>query len=106
MWSRPVLAHEAWEEIDFVLVRAREAPIAIECKRSVADFEPRSLALFRQLYPGEPNLLVAMDMQRPYERRFGEVVVQVVGLRHLVERLFPSRAVAGRDQSRGRRRRQ
>jgi uncharacterized protein len=93
------------EEIDFVLAPAGEPPIAIECKRSVGDFDPRPLSLFRELHPGGRNYVVAMDVVRPYERRIGDVTVEIVGLHQLVARLFAGASSAAGDRARRRPRR-
>lgn len=76
------------EEIDFVLAPRGEAPAAIECKRRADDFEPRALQLFRELHPGGRNYVVAMDVSRVYERRFGDCTVKFTSLSGLVEDLF------------------
>jgi len=35
---------------------------------------------FRRRYPGPTNLLVAADVVRPFERRYGELRVRFIGL--------------------------
>jgi uncharacterized protein len=73
------------EEIDFVLAEAKDQTHAIECKRCGDDFDPRALRVFRELHPGGRNYVVAMDVTRTYERRYGELTVRFVDLPTLVE---------------------
>ena len=70
-------------EIDFVLAPPGKPPIAIECKSSVADFDPRNLGAFRRRYPRGRNLLVASDARETYDRDFNGLAVTVTGLEDL-----------------------
>ncbi len=72
-------------EIDFVVRRGREAD-AVECKMNVDRFEPKPLAVFRELYPGGANYLVCPSVRSPFARRFGSLVVNVVGCRDLIKK--------------------
>lgn len=74
---------KAGPEVDFVLDRPR-LPVAIECKWSAGSFEPGGMQAFRRRHPGTPNLVVAADVDRPFERRFGALHVRFLGLRDLV----------------------
>ncbi len=74
-------------EIDFVVAKNPKAPAAIEVKWSMDAFEARNLKAFRSRYPEGRNLLVAHDVQQPYERQFGALRVRCVHLRHLREQL-------------------
>lgn len=64
-------------EIDFVMVRDRDAVDAIECKWDPAAFDPGGLAAFRAYHPHGRNLLVAPGAAPPYLRRFGDLEVTV-----------------------------
>ncbi|MEQ1634119.1 MAG: ATP-binding protein [Planctomycetota bacterium] len=75
------------EEIDFVIPERGTSPVAIECKRSSDEFDPRPLQLFRQLHPGGRNFLVTMDTVRSFEKRYGDLAVEVVGPKGLVAAL-------------------
>jgi len=75
------------EEIDFVIAERGAAPIAIECKRSSDEFDPKHLQLFRELHPGGRNFLVTMDAVRSYSKRYGDMVVEVVGPKQLIAAL-------------------
>jgi hypothetical protein len=77
-------------EVDFVISRRGQAPIAIECKWSATRAgDTTGLAAFRRAYPQGDNYLVGADVEKPSERRVGELRVQVVGLADLVRRFAP-----------------
>jgi hypothetical protein len=66
--------------VDFVLSMPGRPPVAIECKRSSGDFDPRHLLAFRSLYPGGQNLVVATDVSRRYARSYRGMDVTFVDL--------------------------
>lgn len=74
-------------EVDFVIAKNPKSPMAIEAKWNVDAFDIRNLKAFRNHYPEGANLLVAQNVDSPYERRFGELSVRCVHLRHLKELL-------------------
>lgn len=74
-------------EVDFVLVRRRRPPLALECKWSADGFDPRSLQAFRRRYPKADCRVVAQDVDRSFTRRFGELAVTFVSLERLVASL-------------------
>jgi len=67
-------------EVDFVLAGARHAPTAIECKWRADRFDPAGMLAFRRQYPHGGNVVVAQDVGRAYERRFGGLRVRFTGL--------------------------
>jgi len=69
-------------EVDFVVRRGREVD-AVECKVNPDRFDPASLAVFREAYPRGRNFVVCPGIQDAYDRRFGGLVVRVVGARDL-----------------------
>jgi uncharacterized protein len=69
-------------EVDFVVRRGREVD-AVECKVNPDRFDPASLAVFRESYPRGRNFVVSPGIQDAYDRRFGGLVVRVVGARDL-----------------------
>ena len=71
-------------ELDFVIRRRGEAPDAIECKWSAAEFDPKNLLAFRRQYPQGKNWVVATDVERSFTRQVKGVEVCYVGLRELV----------------------
>jgi Domain of unknown function (DUF4143) len=79
-------------ELDFVFAPRGRTPTAIECKWSADAFDPANLRAFRRRYPKGRNLLVAADVDREFERRYGELRVRFVGLPGLVRVLGASRA--------------
>ena len=70
-------------EVDFIIRRGRDVD-AVECKINVDRFDPKSLAVFRELYPHGSNYLVCPGIKSPFTRRFGHLVVKVVGCRELI----------------------
>jgi predicted AAA+ superfamily ATPase len=71
-------------EVDFVLRRGRSVD-TVECKINVDRFDPQSLAVFREAYQQGANYLVCPGVRSPYGRRFGRLVVKVVGCRDLIK---------------------
>ncbi len=78
-------------EIDFVLpVRGEKpAPIAIECKWSAADFEPRNLMVFRGHYPQGRNFVVSQNVRVPFTRNYDKLRVEFVRPDGLIAALRP-----------------
>jgi predicted AAA+ superfamily ATPase len=74
-------------EVDFVLARRPRAPVAIECKWSVKEFDPANLRVFRRQYPRGETFLVAHDVVRRTARRVDDFSLTVIGLRELVAAL-------------------
>ncbi len=70
-------------EVDFVVARGRRVD-AYECKVDPARFDATSLHVFRSIYPEGRNFLVAPGVGTAYDRRFGDLVVRVVGCHHLL----------------------
>lgn len=64
-------------EIDFVLVRDRDAVDAIECKWDPTAFDPAALAAFRSNHPRGRNFVVTPGGTPAYQRRFGDLEVTV-----------------------------
>jgi hypothetical protein len=73
-------------EVDFVISRRSKA-VGIECKWSLAAFEPAGLAAFHRQYPEAELLVVHQDSDRPFNRPFGDLTVTCLGLADLVDRL-------------------
>ena len=72
-------------EIDFILVKRGQNPIAIECKWKANSFDSSNLKIFRRLYPKGKNYLVANDITKTFTKRFGEIEVDFVSLESLVK---------------------
>ncbi|MCG3134166.1 MAG: hypothetical protein HMLKMBBP_01453 [Planctomycetes bacterium] len=74
-------------EVDFVLAARGRPPVAVECKRSAADFDAAGLRAFRARHPGAENLVVCMDVDRDTVRTLGGLPVTFTGLDGLAARL-------------------
>lgn len=72
-------------EIDFILVKRGQKPIAIECKWKANAFDSSNLKVFRRLYPEGENYVVANDVTRTFTKRFGEIEVDFVSLESLIK---------------------
>jgi len=79
-------------ELDFVLAARGSAPIAIECKWSADEFDPRSLIVFRKAYPRGASFVVTADVDRAFVREHGTVRVRYVGLSQLIKALRAPRS--------------
>lgn len=77
-------------EVDFILTKRNGPPVAVECKWKAGEFNVGNLAKFRNRYPDGANWLVASDVDRPRKKRVGGLEIEVLGLRHLGERLASS----------------
>jgi hypothetical protein len=75
-------------EIDFIIRKRPDEPMAIECKWSAGDFDPGNLGIFRKHYPRGENLVVARDVDRPYTREYKGLKVNMVGIKDLVGLLY------------------
>ena len=75
-------------EIDFILSLRKTEPTAIECKWASSHFDPNNLKIFRRRYPTGKNYVVATDIDRDYEKQFGEMLVTFVSLESLTQHLF------------------
>ena len=67
-------------EVDFILTRPRQRPLALECKWSARDFDAANLKAFRRQYPHGENVVVAHDVERPFERAYDPITVRFEGL--------------------------
>lgn len=75
-------------EIDFVfLPRRHQAPIAIECKWAVKEFDAANLQAFRTQYPKGKNLIVAQDVTESFSKRYKNIEVLFVNLQDLISHL-------------------
>jgi hypothetical protein len=74
-------------EVDFVIAGRKGNPVAIECKWSAAHFDPAGLQAFRSSYDKGSNFLVASDIDKSYQRTYGDIDVRFVSLKDLVKAL-------------------
>ena len=70
-------------EVDLVIAKRDEPPIALECKWSADDFDARHIKAFRNRYDEGLNLVVAADVDRDFKKRYGKIDVRFVGLPRL-----------------------
>ena len=74
-------------EVDFVIAGRKRKPVAIECKWSVAHFDPSGMQAFRKIYPDGNNFLVANNVDKAYAQRHGSIEVKYVNLKGLIDAL-------------------
>jgi predicted AAA+ superfamily ATPase len=76
------------QEVDFVLVRRGQPPVAIECKwKHNTDKDCDLLVKFAESYPDAQLVLVAQNIPEPYRRKYKSVDVQFLRLEDL-ERIY------------------
>ena len=68
-------------EVDCVLVRRGQAPLAIERKWSARDFDPANLLVFGRAYPRPELRVVTTDAQPEFEQHHQGSDIQFVSLR-------------------------
>jgi predicted AAA+ superfamily ATPase len=71
-------------EVDFILARAKQSALAIECKWTASDFDAGNLQAFRRPYPQGDNLVVANDVERSFTRSYSGLSVRFVSLSDLI----------------------
>jgi predicted AAA+ superfamily ATPase len=74
-------------EVDFVLAARRKKPVALECKWSANNFDPKNLIAFRHQHPEGDNLVIAHDVDRAFSRSYGDLRVRFEGLRSFADLL-------------------
>ena len=74
-------------EIDFIWAPRGRVPMAIECKWSASQFDPSAMRVFRRQHPQGANIVVAHDVERPFKRTYGDLVIRFEGLRGLIRGL-------------------
>ena len=67
-------------EVDFILTGQRHHPMAVECKWSASDFNATNLQAFRRQYPNGENVVLAQDVDREFNRRYGVLTVRFENL--------------------------
>ena len=82
-------------EVDFILRKRPDEPTAIECKWSAKDFDPVNLRFFRKHYPQGENLVVARDVDRPYQREYQGLRVKMLGAKELISLLLSQEGKRG-----------
>ena len=86
-------------EVDFVLTPGHRAPLAIECKWRADRFEAAGMQAFRRQHPAGENVVLAHDVDRGHERRYGDLHVRFSSLTEFVTGLVPRTFAHGARQS-------
>lgn len=82
-------------EIDFIIYdKSYQSHVAIECKFTSSSLSTEhsskmlsNFEAFRTHYPEGKNYIVASDIDTPFERRYGDLVLSFVNTQHLVDAL-------------------
>jgi hypothetical protein len=71
-------------EVDLVLARRWQAPLAVECKWSTNDMKLVNLKAFAHQYPKAEIRVEAQDVERPFQKRSDSLNVTYCGLKELL----------------------
>ncbi|MEQ1847598.1 MAG: DUF4143 domain-containing protein, partial [Nitrospira sp.] len=74
-------------EIDFVLARRGQEPLALECKWSAKDVDLVNLKAFAHLYPDADLRVIAHDIDKTIRRRSDSLTITYCNLNTLLESL-------------------
>ena len=74
-------------EIDFVIKGRSENIHALECKINPEQFDGKSLAAFRSIYPNGENFIISPFVKEPYVFRIAGLPVNVSSLANITRRL-------------------
>jgi predicted AAA+ superfamily ATPase len=72
-------------EIDFVLIKRGQPPIAVECKWRYRDFDISNLECFRRAYPQGENFVVASNIDKAFTKQFKNLTITFLGLQHIAQ---------------------
>lgn len=67
-------------EIDFVIKKEDKHVDAIECKINPDHFDPKSLTVFRSIYPKGKNFIISPLIKASYRRRMSNMVINYCSL--------------------------
>ena len=84
-------------EVDFVIAPRNRPPIAIECKWSASAMDPSGIKAFRIQYAKGENFVVAQDVDRIYEKSYGNLKIKFVNLKELILRMSKISLGPGQD---------
>lgn len=71
-------------EIDFIIKVPREKVHTIECKINPDQFDPKTLRVFRSLYPEGDNFLISPKIKQSFKRRYNDLIVNLCSLNDLL----------------------
>ncbi len=75
-------------EIDFIFLKNRDKkPIAIECKWTSNEFDPKNLHIFRQYHPDGENYVVTTDTKIPFIKKYKDLKVKFTSPSKLISDL-------------------
>jgi len=57
----------------------------MQCKWSGSNFDPANLQAFLRQYPQGEGIVVARDVKKPFQRRYGGIPVKFLSLSKLIE---------------------
>ncbi|MBI2353974.1 MAG: ATP-binding protein [Deltaproteobacteria bacterium] len=75
------------KEVDFIIARRDDGPVAIECKWQADGFSADGIRAFRKFYPQGRSFVVASDVQHAYTRQYGDQEICFTGLDELIQLL-------------------
>lgn len=75
-------------EVDFIVKKRGQPPVAIECKLSAEHFEPGNLFIFRNKYPEGRNFVVSNNIERDYSKSYKSINVEFVSINRLINKLL------------------
>lgn len=74
---------KAKNEVDFIIKKRGQPPIAIECKWNSKELNPKALGRFRELHPKGVNVLVAQDLTKTHLKKLADLSVVYTSLKGL-----------------------
>jgi predicted AAA+ superfamily ATPase len=74
-------------EVDFVWLPRGETPVAIECKWSARDFDPRNLLVFARAYPKVTLVVTTPDARPAFTRTYRGTRIEFLTLDRLAKRV-------------------
>ena len=66
------------QEVDFVALDKNKEPMLLECKWNADTFTPQSAQAFRKRYPYGRNFVVSYDVDRPFSKRYNDILVEFI----------------------------
>lgn len=74
-------------EVDFVIKKRGQDPIAIECKWQENNYDSSGIQAFRRQHPKGKNYLVSNDNQMTLDKKFNNIKITCVSLENLIKEL-------------------
>ena len=80
--------NKSGHEVDFILAKRSQPPIAIECKWSSSELDPSGLKAFRKIYPKGHNYIVTSDIEKAYIKHYGDLKTEFMSLQELIKKIL------------------